>query len=227
MAMRRTLHGRRQVDPERRSCPLGSERKPTRPPCASAIDRAMLRPRPVPGTARCRAIELRKNRSKIRFWSSRAIPMPESWTEIRASCRRGRERDPDLVPGPGRELDGVADEVEDNALDLLRVGVHRHGACGHLDDNLELAVTCGGYDGRVLGRRHAVAQVDELLVGDPLALVHGGDPQHVLRQRQQAVGVGETPAPGGRRGARRGGRCRPRAARRSPRCWSGACAARG
>jgi hypothetical protein len=56
----------------------GAERTSSVPPCASAIERAMKRPSPVPGNAL--PDRARPNFSKMSVWSSDAMPGPRSRT---------------------------------------------------------------------------------------------------------------------------------------------------
>src|SRR4051812_2652917 len=66
----------------------GALRTSSRPWCACAIWRAMYRPSPRPAT--CAAPSVRSNCSKMRSWSTGAMPMPWSRTDTNASSPSSR-----------------------------------------------------------------------------------------------------------------------------------------
>ena len=79
---RARLAPRRPAAPALKTDPRSSaESTSSDPPCASAIERAMKRPRPVPGFALPPSFE-RPNFSKISCWSSVGMPGPWSTTSI-------------------------------------------------------------------------------------------------------------------------------------------------
>ena len=95
------------------------------PPRSVASLRHSGRPRPVPLTRACSGLRTWVNSSKMRSWSSRAMPMPVSATEnvtaLPSSASAARDAD---LAALG-ELERVGDEVAQDLRDLAFVGVHR------------------------------------------------------------------------------------------------------
>ena len=103
------------------------------PPCAWAMAATIARPSPEPSSPRPGCA--RPNRSKMRCWSSAAMPMPSSRTHSRSVSDAGTGVPSAAVgpfdPGAERDrggrlgvLDGVRGELDQGLGEALRVRVH-------------------------------------------------------------------------------------------------------
>ena len=193
------------------------------PPCASAIRRAIARPRPVPPEPWRVVPGSRVNGSKIRSRSDSGMPGPWSSTSIRTSSPCRRTRDADLAAG-GRVVDGVVDQHEQELDEPVPVGRRAGAGPGASTTSPTPRSAASAVAPRTVSRATAAtssgsgAMVSEVVVP--------------RRQLQQVARPGR-PAGPPPRSCRRAGRARrprraPRA--RAPRRWRGsgrpACGAR-
>ena len=156
-----------------------------RPPCSSTSRFDSARPRPVP--SRCSApASVCWNSSKMRSWSSGAMPGPVSATETRTSPLT-RDRAHVDRPALGRELHRVREQVEDHLSDPalvagddvdLRIGLERD-----LDAVLRRALT--HHHDAALER---LAQRERRDLELDLPGLDLGEVEDVVDQRQQVAG---------------------------------------
>ena len=103
----------------------GVDSKSALPWCASAIDRTMCRPSPVPWMACSVARVERKNRWNSRLCSSSGMPIPVSLTRSCATSGPGGDVDVHAAT-LGGELHGVADQVEHETFEVGGVALEHH-----------------------------------------------------------------------------------------------------
>ena len=136
----RPARGRAPAAAPGRSCPSpGSDSTAIEPPCCSTIAWAIERPRPLPGIACSWASEERKNRVNSCSCSWRGMPMPVSATSMHARLRADQRAGRSTLAALGRELHGVADQVDHHPLEHVAVAEERDRLVGQLDVELERA----------------------------------------------------------------------------------------
>src|SRR4029453_18411919 len=149
----------------------------TWPPWPSTIWRTMARPRPVPPSARERALSARQKRSKTWGWSSAEMPGPSSATAIQALS-------PSLpVARRMREPAGARRTALSSRLATARLRASRSPVTTTLG---AMARAGGGRDHEVFpGLVHGPAEVDQLVLEG--RLLAPGEGQEVVDEAGHAV----------------------------------------